>query len=248
MAFSKWIGLLGLMLATQAMAEPDIVTAGTVVIVPAMGIVSRPNNEVVVRFTAQERDKDRSVAASKANQKLKLGIETIKREDPQASLRTRDYDTSPVYPTDKNTGDPDRRMPPVAWVVRHHVEYKTTSLETLPKVVGAVQRDLMVDSVTFGLSQDMRKKLDGERIAAAYKNLYERITDIALAMRKRTSDAVLESVDFEREDRYGNADSIIQLAPNTTRQDPAYRGSDLPDFEAGDTQVNLKIVGKVRFK
>ena len=46
----------------------------------------------------EEQDKDKTAAASRVNQKMKQGTEIIRREDPQAKLKTHGYYTYPVYP------------------------------------------------------------------------------------------------------------------------------------------------------
>src|SRR5881398_2915657 len=95
------ISSLGLALANQAQAQttPAVATtAGTLVVVPAFGEVRHVNDEATVTFSVEEQDKDRAAATARVNQKMKQGTEIVRREDPQAELKTVNYYTYPVYP------------------------------------------------------------------------------------------------------------------------------------------------------
>ena len=75
------LAALCLPLASQAQpAAPAAVgTAGTLVIVPAYGEVRHANDEATVVFGAEEQDKDRAAATARVNQKMKQGIELLRR-------------------------------------------------------------------------------------------------------------------------------------------------------------------------
>ncbi|HWW69592.1 MAG TPA: SIMPL domain-containing protein, partial [Duganella sp.] len=84
-------------LAAHAAPE-SLPTTGALVVVPSSGEVTHVNDQAVVTFNVEEVDKDKATAASRANQKMKQGTEIVKREDPQAKLKTHGYYTYPVYP------------------------------------------------------------------------------------------------------------------------------------------------------
>src|SRR5258708_36932690 len=66
-------------------------TSGALVIVPASGTVTRANDEAHATFMPEEQDKDKAVAASPVNWKVRQGTEILDREGPQARRKT------PVY-------------------------------------------------------------------------------------------------------------------------------------------------------
>ena len=73
------------------------VHAQTLVIVPAFGEVTHPNDQATATFLVEEQDKDKAVAASRVNQKMTQGLDILRKQDPQATLKTQGYYTYPVY-------------------------------------------------------------------------------------------------------------------------------------------------------
>src|SRR3569832_2440377 len=72
-----------------AHAQTSISTSGTLVIVPAYGEVRQTNDEAHAIWMIEEQDKNKSIAASRANLKMKQGIDIIKQEDPAAARGAR---------------------------------------------------------------------------------------------------------------------------------------------------------------
>ena len=136
---------------------------------------------------------------------------------------------------------------PTSWRVGQYVEVTTTNLEALPKTAAAAQKVLTLNNLNFGLAPDTTKKLDDQRIAATYKNLSERINSIATAMGRKVGDAVLETVDFEGSGNY--AQEGARAAPMMMRAKAADSMEVAePSFEPGETTLEMRLVGKVRFK
>lgn len=255
MSLKKIAVLASLALAAQVHAQSALPTTGTLVIVPAFGEVTHANDEATASFMVEEQDKDKTAAASRVNQKMKQGTEIVRSQDPKASLKTMGYYTYPVYPEDRPPQplDGQRVKPrqPTAWRVGQYLEVKTTNIGGLPKMTSAVQKVLALNGINFGLSPATTKKLDDQRIAATYQNLNERIASIAGAMGRKVSDATLETVDFEGSGNYaGNESSDAAGAPKMMR---AMRGEAEqqvaePSFEPGETTLQMRLVGKVKFK
>ncbi len=238
--------LSGMLIAAHA--QTSIPTSGALVVVPAYGEVRHPNDEVRVTFMIEEQDKDKAAAASRVNQKMKEGVNIVKREDPRATLKTRGYYTYPIYadePLQPRQGSKPRQA--ASWRVGQYLEVTTQNLDGLPKMVAAAQRVLALNGLHFGLSEAAGKKLEEQRIAAAYRNLTERITAIAKAMGRNVSDGVLDTVDFEGSGAYAQQQDApmakaMRAAPMEMTQ------VEEPSFEPGETTLNMRVVGKVRFK
>jgi predicted secreted protein len=229
-----------------AQAPQSFQTSGTLVVVPASGEVRLPNDEAVLTLMVEEQDKDKSAAASRVNQKMKQGAEIVRRQDPGAVLQTRGYYTYPVYPENQSPRAPGARLQPVGWRVGQYLDVTTTSLPTLPATVAAAQKVLAVNSLRFGLSSASAKKLDEERIAATYRNLGERIAAISRAMGRNPSDAVLDTLDFEGSGNYVQQEAAPKMMRSAAVQDaPAVEE---PSFEPGETTLQMRAVGKVRFR
>jgi uncharacterized protein YggE len=242
----------------QAPAVPSAATSGTLVIVPAFGEVKRANDEATVTFNVEEQDKDRALATARVNQKMKQGTEIVRRADPQAELKTVNYTTYPVYPEIPDSPRPlnaqeqarqeAARRIPIGWRVSQALEVKTRSLAALPKTVAAAQKVVNLNGIDYHLSPALEKQVDDERIAATYRNLNERIASIARAMGRSVNDAVIDTVDFEGSGNY--VDQAARPAAPMMRSLAKQAEADVPEpsFEPGETTLQMRLVGKVRFR
>ncbi len=246
--FATLFAAAGLLLALPAQAQ-SLPTSGTLVVIPAFGEITHANDEANVVFNIEEQDKDKSVAASKVNLKMKQGMEAIKKDDPQAQLKSVGYYSYSVYPEERPLpqGVPAKLRQPSGWRVGQSLQVKTTKLDTLPKTVANAQRILALSGISFGLSRATTRQLDDQRIAAAYKNLNERIASIANAMGRKPSDAVLETVDFETSGNYARPDMPAPMAMRAAKMAEAAPVEE-PSFEPGETTLQMNLVGKVKFK
>ncbi|WP_426336185.1 SIMPL domain-containing protein [Pseudoduganella sp. R-31] len=252
MTVLKAVAAAALAMGTQAAIAQSVPTAGATVIVPAYGEVTAPNDQAVATLAIEEQDKDKAAAASRVNQKIKQGLEILKKEDPQAKLKTQGYYTYPVYPEDRPLppGAAAKPRQPTAWRVGQYVQMTTTNIGVLPKTVAAAQKVLTLNGLSFGLSPAATRKLDDARIAATYKNLNERIASIASAMGRPVSDAVLDTIDYEGSGNYGSgpagapAPMMARMAAKAEMDQSVAE----PSFEPGETTLEMRVVGKVKFK
>jgi predicted secreted protein len=126
----------------------------------------------------------------------------------------------------------------------------TTNIGALPKAVAAAQKVLTLNGLSFGLSPAATRKLDDARIAATYKNLNERIASIASAMGRPVTDAVLDTIDYEGSGNYGGgpagapAPMMARMAAKAEMDQSVAE----PSFEPGETTLEMRVVGKVKFK
>ncbi|KAF1035197.1 MAG: hypothetical protein GAK35_04216 [Herbaspirillum frisingense] len=249
--------MLGAVLATACIASQaqTVQTTGTTVVVPANGELSVPNDQARVTLQVEEQDKDKTVAASRVNQKMKQGIDTLKRQDPQATLKSYGYYTYAIYAepqpvTPQQPRQPAKARPIVGWRVGQYLEMTTQNLAALPRTVASAQSLLSLNGLQFGLSPAATKKMDAALFDATYKNLEERIGFIATSMHRSPSDAVLDTVDFEGSGNYAPMPAAAPMAKAMMRSDMAQEAASVaePSFEPGESTVNMRLVGRVRFK
>ncbi len=235
-------------LGAHAQALP---TSGTLVVVPANGEVVHANDQVTVTLAVEEQDKDKAAAASRVNRKMNEGAAIVKKADPQAVLKTQGYYTYAVYPETAPLppGVAAKPRVPTGWRVGQYLQVTTTNLAALPKTVSAAQGVLTLNRLNFGLAPATVRKLDDQRIAAAYKNLNERVAAIAGAMGRNVNDAVIDTIDFEGSGNYAQRVNVAG-ARNMSADAMAYGGSQVaePSFEPGETTLNMGLVAKVKFK
>jgi predicted secreted protein len=253
MSLSKILIIASLALSSAVQAQAPAAaasTSGTMVIVPAFGEVKHANDEATLIFAVEEHDKDKNAAAARVNQKMKQGTEIVRRADPSAKLETVGYYTVPVYPEapPRPLSTVPARPVPIAWRVGQYLNVKTQNLAGLPKTAAAAQKTLSINSLQFGLTRETTRLLDDRRIAETYRNLNERIASIARAMGRSPADAVLDTVDFEGSGNYVSHGEAA-AAPMAMRM--AKDQSDTmaePSFEPGETTLQMRLVGKVKFR
>ncbi|HEY5799552.1 MAG TPA: SIMPL domain-containing protein [Burkholderiaceae bacterium] len=250
MRFVRVLAASAALLSASAIAQQSAPTAGTLVIVPAYGTVKQANDQAQLTFSVEEADKDKNAAASRVNQHMKDGIALLKREDPQAVLRSVNYYTYPVYPEDQpvRPGMAQPKRVPTSWRAGQSLEYTTTNLTGLAKTAAAAQNILSLNGVHFSLTDAAAKKLDERRIAATYQNLTERIAAIARTMGRPVSDAMLEIVDFEGSGNYAQPEAAGAPMMSMRMNKAADSGVEQTSFEPGETTLQMRVVGKVRFK
>jgi predicted secreted protein len=240
---------------TAPAATAAATTSGTLIIVPAYGEVKHANDEATVTFSVEEQDKDRAAAQARVNQKMKQGTDIVRREDPRAELKTVNYYSYPVYP--EVPDNPRRplatqaaRRVPIGWRVGQYLEVKTRNLDNLPKTAAAAQKVLGITGIDYHLSPELTRKLDDERIAATYRNLNERIASIARAMGRNVNDAVIDTVDFEGSGHYAGGQGELAAAPMAMMRGKRADMAETPEpsFEPGETRLEMRLVGKLRFR
>lgn len=229
-------------------AQQSVATSGALVVVAAYGEVKHLNDEARAVFMIEEQDQDKAAAASRVNQKMKQGMEIVHRQDRAAKLESKGYYSLPVYQDEQPVPrSASRGRTPVGWRVGQYLEVTTVDLAGLHRTVAAAQTVLALHSLSFGLAPSTEKKLEEQRIAAAYANLTDRIAAISKAMGRNLSDAVLDTIDFEASGNYAphqEAISAKAIRANVT----GIQQIEEPSFEPGETSLSMRVVGKVRFK
>ena len=228
----------------QAQTQPALSTTGTVITLTATGEVKSKNDVAHLTFQLQEQDKDRSVAVSRLNAKMKQGLALVKRDDAAATLTTRGYTTTPVYPEPPQKSS--MTLPqPIGWRASTLLEIATTNLAGLPTLVANAQSLYSLQGVTFSLSEPAARRLDDARIQVSYRNLVERIAAVLKAMGRSGADAVIELIDVD-----SAAGGIVQprgmMAMARSSTDAVT--VETPDFEPGETRLSLQMNAKVRLK
>jgi len=181
------------------------------------------------------------------NQKVKQGIDILKREDPQARLKTRGYYTYPVYAAG-NAPSPGKPGQLIGWRVGQYVEATTSNLAALQSTVAAAQGVLGLNGLRFGLTEKTARGADEELIASSYRNLTDRIASIARAMGRNLSDAAIDTVDYEGSGNYVQQPQARMGAAAANVYGGAAPQVEDPSFEPGETTLTMRVVGRVRFK
>jgi predicted secreted protein len=245
------ITVLLAVISAHTYAESASGASPTQIIVPAFGEVVQANDQAQATFMVEEQDKDKSAAASRVNQKMNQGISLLHQQDPQAKLKTRGYYTYAVYAEDPprtgaNAGAAKPHQP-IAWRIGQYLDLTTTNLRALPQTIAAAQDQMALNGLHFSLSPAATKQSDAALIDATYKNLTERIASIAHAMGRNPADAILDTLDFEGSGNYAANDAMpkaLMMRASASSQDAVAE----PNFEPGETTLNMRAVGKLKFR
>lgn len=239
--------VFSILIAASATAQSLLPGSGTQVIIPASAEVRQENDQAHLTLMIEEQDKDKSLAASRVNLKMKQGIEVVRSIDPQARLKSRGYYTYPVYP-DEPPPKGQRNRQVIGWRIGQYLDVTTTALAVLPKTVAAAQRTLSLNGLNFSLSDAAARRLDDKRIAATYADLLARIGSIARAMGHTPADASIEAIDFDGSGAYAPAADMAmsKMAMRAGTAEPV--AIEEPSFEPGETALQMRLVAKVRFK
>jgi len=244
------VAILGAMGTPSALAQlpvtAAVATSGALVIVPAYGEVTQANDQAHATFMIEEQHKDKAVAASQVNQKMKQGTDIIRQADRQAVLKTRGYYTYPVYVDEATRAPSNKSRTLVGWRVGQYLDVTTSNLDGLAKTVAAAQSVLALNALQFGLTDAARKKLEQQQIEATYRNLLERIGAITAAMGRNPSEATIETVDFDGSGAYVPAAAPKMMMRASAAMDAA--PVEEPSFEPGETLLSMRLVGRVKFK
>lgn len=220
---------------------------GTSITVSGYADIKADNDQAVATFFIEEQDKDKALAASRVNQKMKAGTDLIKKEDAQAQLATRGYYSYPIYSDEASvTVNQPRKRQQTGWRVGQYLEMKTQNLKQLPATAAAVQKTLALNGISFGLSDVAGKNLEAARLEAGYKNFSERVHIIVKAMGRNDEHVVIESLDFD-----GGDSSVRPYGAESMMMKSAMRGDASvaeTSFEPGVTALTIRVVGKVRVK
>ena len=106
---------------------------------------------------------------------------------------------------------------------------------------------MTLNGLNFGLSPAAAKQSDAALIDATYKNLTERIGSIARAMNRNPADLLLDTLDFEGSGNYAPNEAMPK-AMMMRAAAPAQDSVAEPSFEAGETTLTMRAVGKLKFK
>jgi uncharacterized protein YggE len=226
------------LLSVSALAQQ---TKGTIIAVSGTGEVTAENDQAKASFFIEEQDKDKAVAASRVNQKMKDGTEILKKLDPDGKFATHGYYTYPVY-TEPTSSNKSRVL--TGWRVGQYLELTTKSIVQLPATVAAVQQVLALNGLNFGLSEEVTKNLEAKRLEAAYKNLHERVQIIAKAMGRDPADSSIEALDFDSSAGHFQPQPRMYAAASMMAKGSAVQET---SFEPGETTLTATVVAKIKF-
>jgi predicted secreted protein len=143
------------LLLSPAAPAQDATTAG----LQAQADREVPNDQVQAVVSAEEGGRDPAALAALVNKRMAAAL-AVAREYPAVRARTAGYQTFPVYK--------DGRIE--SWRVSQQLRLESRDFSAMAELLGKLQRDLLVRSLSVGLSGETRRAAEdalvGEAIAA----------------------------------------------------------------------------------
>ena len=187
------------------------------------------NDTLISLIYAQKEGNDPSQLATEVNRLIKKAIGMAKKE-PAVKVQTMEYNTSPVYRNQVLTG----------WRVRQSIRLESRDATVLSNLIGSLQSDLGVSSISYAVSPERRKGAENELIKTAIADFRQRADMVA-----------------EQMGRSGYR--LVQMNVNTSGLGPmpVARGSrgvmmaaeaPPPALEAGTRRVEVRVDGTIELK
>ena len=188
------------------------------------------NDTLISLMYAQKEGNDPSQLASEVNRLITQAIGLAKTESA-VKVQTMEYSTSPLYRNQVLTG----------WRVRQSIRLESRDAAALSSLIGRLQSNLGVSSISYAVSPERRKAAEGQLIKEALADFRQRAQMIS-----------------EQMGRSGYR--LVQLNVNTSGLGPmpvarASRGmmmaaADVPPpaLEAGTRRVEVRVDGTIELK
>ena len=182
------------------------------------------NDLLTTTLYTQHEGNDPAVLASKVNADMNWALE-IAGKVSNVDHQTLSYSSKPIYTKSHITG----------WRVRQSLLLKSADNTGLSQLIGKLQSRLAVQSVSYQISDTLRKQAENKLITGALKNFEERARLVAKQLNRTSYKLVKLDI---------NTGSPIQprayMSAMATREDAA-----VPRLEPGTQEVTITIHGTI---
>ena len=185
------------------------------------------NDTLVAVMYAQREGTDATRLASDVNRLIAAAVEQAKQL-PQVQVQTLEYNTSPVY----------RKQTLEGWRVRQSIRLESRDAAVLSQLIGDLQTNLGVSSISYTISPELRRTVEDKLIAEAIAGFNARAAMIGKEMQR--SGYRLVSMDIKS--------SGYQPGPVPIRAMAMEAKTAAPTLEAGSRRVEVRIDGTIELQ
>lgn len=126
------------------------------------------NDTMIVSLYAQEEGSEAAKLSQLVNTKINHALEKLEHYK-SIKVATESYSTNPVYSKDKIIG----------WRVRQSIRLESQVMPVLSEVLGGLQKELQLSSISFDISREKTEQQTGLLINQALAAYNQRATQIA---------------------------------------------------------------------
>lgn len=183
-----------------------------------------PNDTLVAVLYSRHEGHDPAALAGKVNQEIGWAVKMAK-ETPEIHTQTLSYRTNPKYDKGHLIG----------WRAEQSVQIKSRDIPGISKLIGDLQSKLAVQSVSYLVSDEVRKKAEEKLIKEALQNFQQRAAMITQSLGRKDYRLVHINV---------NTNKVPTPRPYM-RSMAMEAQATTPTFETGSQDLSLTVMGTV---
>ena len=132
------------------------------------------NDTVIASLYAQQEGNDPTALSRKVNETIEWAISQAKQY-PTIELKTLSYTTQPTYQKSRLSG----------WRVKQSIQIKSKNIPALSELVGKLQSRISVQSISYSVSDELRRSVEDRLITGAIKSFEARADLIGRTMDRK---------------------------------------------------------------
>ncbi|MCF6283373.1 MAG: SIMPL domain-containing protein [Candidatus Polarisedimenticolaceae bacterium] len=184
------------------------------------------NDLLSATLYAQQEGQRPNTLQARVNQSISRAL-TLAKQQPEVSVNTLDYRTTPIY----------RKQIIDGWRVRQSIRLQSRETTLLSTLIGKLQGELAVASISYHLSPARRQAAENDLMAEAIAAFKQRATLIAK--------------------QFGSSEyRLVKMSISTPNGNPPQFGiqhlemarASAPPIKAGSQQIRLTVSGTIELK
>lgn len=185
-----------------------------------------PNDQVLAVLAAEEGGRDPAALAAAVNKRMASAL-AVARDYPAVRTRSAGYQTLPLYK--------DGRIE--SWRVSQQLRLESRDFAAMAELVGRLQRELLVRSLSVGLSTDSRRAAENALVGEAVAAFHSRAELVRDAL--KVQGYRIKHIDL----------GASGAPPRPLLQEHAVRAmAAAPSVEPGTTLVAVSISGTIELQ
>lgn len=185
------------------------------------------NDTVIATLFAQEEGSDAAQLADIVNRRINEALRAVRQHDT-IRYQTSSYSSSPVYNKNKIAG----------WRVSQTIRLESSDMAVMSELLGQLQRTLAVQSITFGISPDLKNRTDDALIVDALEVFERRAKTITRQLGRKNYRIVAIDVSTS-----GNAHPL--RAYEMAAMSDAVAS---PSIEGGERTLQVTVTGQIEME
>ena len=185
------------------------------------------NDQLVVIMSIIKKGKNLKTLADEVNKTMAWALKTADKTD-NIKAQTQGYQTNPDYTKGKQTG----------WQVSQSLSLKSTDIETLSDLLGKLQTQLQIKSVSYQVTEENRRLIKERLTTQALERFTQKASSIVQALRRKNYKIVSINISS---DRAGHPRPMAVMA----RGMMASESVAAPSFEPGTQKISVSASGTI---